>query len=340
MRSKDIGLRKDNIVYFELDNETRPQAEALKNELISRPNIKSATLLSHVPIRVFVNGGGFEWRGKDPEMDELVTFLGTDYDFAETFEVELLAGRYFSREHPSDESNSMVINETFAELTGLDPIVGEIISRGNNKFTVIGVVKDFNYTSVRGEIGPLAINLTRYPQYVFMNVAGHELEKTISDIEDVYKRFNKSTALEYSFLDETFEGTFRSERRQGKIFNSFAVLAIIISCFGLLGLISFVAEQKRKEIGIRKVLGAKVSSIVFNLIKEFLAWVLLANLIAWPVAYYVMKNWLSGYAYRIEIEPWFFIAAALLAIVIAVFTTGYQAIKAALTDPVRTLKYE
>lgn len=340
MRSKDIGLRKDNIVYFELDNETRPQAEALKNELISRPNIKSATLLSHVPIRVFVNGGGFEWRGKDPEMDELVTFLGTDYDFAETFEVELLAGRYFSREHPSDESNSMVINETFAELTGLDPIVGEIISRGNNKFTVIGVVKDFNYTSVRGEIGPLSINLTRYPQYVFMTVAGHELEKTISDIEDVYKRFNKNTALEYSFLDETFEGTFRSEQRQGKIFNSFAVLAIIISCFGLLGLISFVAEQKRKEIGIRKVLGAKVSSIVFNLIKEFLAWVLLANLIAWPVAYYVMKNWLSGYAYRIEIEPWFFIAAALLAIVIAVFTTGYQAIKAALTDPVRTLKYE
>jgi putative ABC transport system permease protein len=340
MRSKDIGLRKDNIIYFELDNETRPHAEALKNELISKPNIKSATLLSHVPIRVYSNGGGFEWRGKDPEKDELVTFLRTDYDFPETFGVELASGRFFDREYPTDETNSMVINETFAKLTGLDPVVGEIISRGNNHYTVIGVVKDFNYTSVRGEIGPLAINLTRNPQYVFMNVAGNELEKTIADIEDVYKRFNKSTALEYSFLDETFEATFRSERRREKIFNSFAVLAIIISCFGLLGLISFVAEQKRKEIGIRKVLGAKVSSIAYHLIKEFLAWVLLANLIAWPVSFYFMKNWLSGYAYRIEIQPWFFVGAALLAAAIAVFTTGYQAVKAALTDPVNTLKYE
>jgi putative ABC transport system permease protein len=340
MRSKDIGLRKDNIVYFELDNETRSQAETLKNELASTSDIKSVTLLSHVPISVYSNGGGFEWRGKDPETDELVTFLRTDYDFAETFGVKLVSGRYFSREHPSDEENSIVINETFANLTGLDPVVGEIISRGNSSFTVIGVVKDFNFTSVRGEIGPLAINLTRYLQYVFMNVESSHLERTISDIEDVYRRFNKSTALEYNFLDETFEATFKSERRQEKIFNSFAVLAIMISCFGLLGLISFVAEQKRKEIGIRKVLGAKVSSIVFHLIKEFLAWVLLANLIAWPVAFYFMKNWLSGYAYRIKIEPWFFFAAALLAIAIAVFTTGYQAVKAALTDPVRTLKYE
>ncbi len=340
MRSKDIGLRKDNIVYFELDNETRPQAEALKQELASSPSIKSVTLLSHIPIQVYSNGGGFEWRGKDPETDELVTFLRTDYDFAETFGLELLAGRYFSRDHPSDAANSLVINETFAKLTGLDPVVGEIISRGDSKFTIIGVVKDFNFTSVRGEIGPLAINLTQYPQYVFMNVSGQDLQKTISDIEDIYKHFNKSTALEYSFLDETFEATFRSERRQGKIFNAFAALAVIISCFGLLGLISFVAEQKRKEIGIRKVLGAKVSGIVFHLIKEFLVWVLLANLIAWPVAYYFMKNWLSGYSYRIDMQPWFFVAAAVLTVLIAVFATGYQSIKAAMTDPVHTLKYE
>jgi len=340
MRSKDIGLRKDNIVYFEMDNDSRPRAEVLKNELVSQPNIESVTLLSHVPIRVFTNGGGFEWRGKDPDLDELVTFFRTDYDFVQTFDAELVAGRYFSREHPSDLKNAMVINETFAELTGLDPVVGETISRGDNAYTVIGVVKDFNFTPVRGEIGPMAINLTRNPRYVFMNVAGHELEKAIADVEDVYRRFHTSTSFEYGFLDDTFEATFRSEQRQGKIFNSFAVLAVIISCLGLLGLISFVAEQKRKEIGIRKVLGASVCRIVFQLLKEFLVWVLLANAIAWPAAYLFLSNWLSGYAYRIEIVPWFFIGAAFLTVAIAVFTTGYQAVKAALTDPVRTLKYE
>jgi ABC-type antimicrobial peptide transport system permease subunit len=235
--------------------------------------------------------------------------------------------------------NNVIINETFANIIGGKNVVGTVLSAGNQNYNVVGVMKDFNYSNLHTKTGPLLIYISNSPGFVFVRVSSN-LPKAIDYIKKVYTEFNPGFPLQYHFLDETFEENYKSEMSLRKIFNAFAFLAIIISCLGLFGLASFVAEQKTKEIGIRKVLGASSLIIVKNLTAQFLTWVLVSNIIAWPAAYYYLSNWLEDYPYRINLNIWLFIVSGVLALMIAALTVGFQAVKAANANPIKSLKYE
>jgi len=339
--NKDIGLDKNNIVYINLSRQLQKNSESLKTELLRNNNIKSATITSQIPIFVYTNGGNWEWEGKDPNQDELVSSMGGDYDFLKTYNIKLKYGRYYSKQYPADDSLSLVINETFAKIMGMENPVGKTLSRGGSKrWNIIGVVKDFNFLQLKNDIGPLVIWPAPNPRYLSVKLNNADISKTLGFIKSTCRKFDAKFIFGFNFIDKTYEEMYRSQQRLGEIFNSFAILAIIISCLGLLGLAAYVAELKTKEIGIRKVLGATTTGITYALSKQFIFWVILANIIAWPVAYYFMNKWLQDFAYRINMPYWAFIAAAFLAIFIALFTVSSQAIKAANSDPVKSLRYE
>ncbi len=337
--NKNLGFDKENIVYFPVNDAVRSNIAGIKTELQRNSDIKAVSLDSNIPFQVYNNGGGWSWQGKDPKEDVLISFLGVDYDFAKTFGTKMEEGRFFSQDFPSDTSSNVVINETFARIIGKKNIVGTILTAGSDKYDVVGVMKDFNFTNLRRKTGPLLMYVSASPALVFVKISSH-LPQTLAYIRRVYSQFNPGLPFQYHFLDQTFEQSFKSETRLSSIFNDFAVLAIIISCLGLLGLASFVAEQKTKEIGIRKVLGASSLNLVKDLTFQFLAWVLIANVIAWPAAYYYLGNWLKDYPYRVDLSIWIFIASGIVALLIAALTVSFQAFRAASANPVESLRYE
>jgi ABC-type antimicrobial peptide transport system permease subunit len=340
LQNKELGLQKDNILYFSLNNNTSPNIDAMKNELKKSPDVLGVSYTSHLPIQVYSNGGGWEWEGKDSSQDELVTSLFTDKDFLKTFGVKLEKGRFFSDEYPSDTTNAIVINKTFADMISNGPVAGKILTRSEQNYNIVGVVQNFDFLGSRREAGPIAIRLSTEPRYASIKLNGQNTNAAVDYITKVYKEFDPNYPFEYHFLDSTFEEMFKSERRLGDIFNLFALLAIIISCLGLFGLSAYIAEQKTKEIGIRKVLGATVFNVVINLTKEFLKWVLIANIVAWPLAYYFMTDWLKDYPYKISLGWDIFIISGFAALLIAIITISFQSVKAALSDPAKSLRYE
>jgi putative ABC transport system permease protein len=232
------------------------------------------------------------------------------------------------------------LNEEAVKQMGLDSPVGKWLTHFE-KGEIIGVVKNYHFMPFSFEIQPLM--LLYNPQnfrYAMIRVSGMNIPQTIGSIEKLWNKFAPEYPFEYHFLNEDFEEIYRNERRMGEVFRNFTFLAVFISCLGLFGLASFMAEQRTKEIGIRKVLGASVSGITILLSKEFTKWVVVANAIAWPVAYFAMNKWLQGYAYRVEFSLLTFALAGVLALVISVLTVSYQAIRAALANPVESLKYE
>jgi putative ABC transport system permease protein len=279
----------------------------------------------------------------------LMTFAA-DYDFAKTFQIKMAEGRYYSKDHAVDTVTSIVINEAAAkELQLTKPYVGKQLVQINRTvetsrtFDVIGVVKDFNFESLHNNIRPMVIFLFRqggFGRYVAAKVKPENIQSTLSYMKDTWEKFAGNQEFEYTFFDDDFAKIYESEQRTGKIFTSFSVLAIFIACLGLLGLAAFTTEQRTKEIGIRKAMGASISSILFLLSKEFAKWVVIANIIAWPLAYFVMNKWLQDFAYRIDIHFSIFFYSGIIALFIAVITVSTQALKAAMTNPVESLRYE
>ncbi|MCL5021273.1 MAG: ABC transporter permease, partial [Bacteroidetes bacterium] len=337
--SKNLGFDKQNIVYFPADGNIIGNLGSVKSELLRDTEIRDVSCASNLPFEVYENGGGWSWPGKNPKQDVLISFLGVDYGFTKAFDIRMAEGRFFSKDFPSDTVNNVVINETFARIIGKKNIVGTVLTSGNQSYHVVGVMKDFNFTNLLTKTGPLLMYLSNSPRFVFVKISRH-LPEVLGYIKKVYAEFNPGLPLQYHFLDETYERSFEGETRLSKIFNDFSVLAIIISCLGLFGLASFVAEQRTKEIGIRKVLGASSLNVVKDLTFQFMIWVIVANLIAWPTAYYYINNWLQGYPYRINLSIWLFALAGFLALFIAGLTVSFQAIRAATTNPVESLRYE
>lgn len=337
--SKNLGFDKQNIVYFPADGNIIGNLGSVKSELLRDTEIRDVSCASNLPFEVYENGGGWSWPGKNPKQDVLISFLGVDYGFTKAFDIRMAEGRFFSKDFPSDTVNNVVINETFARIIGKKNIVGTVLTSGNQSYHVVGVMKDFNFTNLLTKTGPLLMYLSNSPRFVFVKISRH-LPEVLGYIKKVYAEFNPGLPLQYHFLDETYERSFEGETRLSKIFNDFSVLAIIISCLGLFGLASFVAEQRTKEIGIRKVLGASSLNVVKGLTFQFMIWVIVANLIAWPTAYYYINNWLQGYPYRINLSIWLFALAGFLALFIAGLTVSFQAIRAATTNPVESLRYE
>ncbi|MCJ7682487.1 MAG: ABC transporter permease, partial [Candidatus Aminicenantes bacterium] len=270
-----------------------------------------------------------------------------DENYLNTLGMEMVKGRFFSKEHPTD-ANAAVINEKALELMGWDDPLGKKINNWSNNrgdFTVIGVVKDYHYESLHQEIRPFALFLnggyyTRGENYISVRINTTDLQGMIGFVEGTWKKFAPGKPFEYSFLDQDFDNLYINEKQTRKLFTVFSFLAVFIACLGLFGLASFIVDQRTKEIGIRKVLGASVPGVVTILNGSFLKWVLLANIIAWPAAWFAMKGWLQNFAYRIDLTLWMFVPAAVLALLIALFTVSLQTVKAAGKNPIDALRFE
>ena len=341
MRNRKLGLDKEQVVYIPIRSELVEKYDPLKIELLKNTGIRNVAASSNIPTYgVILTLDYITWEGKDPEDIKVLHATSTGYDFIETLNMEMIEGRSFSKEYPSDE-NAVVINETARKRIGMEDPVGKRLMLRDTELPIIGIVKDYHFRSLHSEIEPLLlVNDPSLYRYILIKLDSGDIPSTLANIEITWKSFFPDTPFEYHFLDEAYGRLYRTEQRMGTLFNYFTGLAIFISCLGLFGLASFMAEKRTKEIGIRKILGASISGVVILLNKEFIKWVLIANIIAWPIAYYVMFTWLQDFAYRTNMGVWSFVLAALAAFAIAVVTVSFQSVKAASANPADSLRYE
>jgi predicted permease len=342
MLSKKLGYEKESILYFIKRANVNTQYDTFKSELLRDPNIISVTTSSDIPTYSVHSTTAFSWEGKDPETSFLIHQFSVDHDYIKTFNMNIIAGRDFSREFPADNSTqSFIVNETAVKAMGLNNPVGSKFQLYDYSGQIVGVVKDFHYKSLQKEIEPLVLRIEpQRDSYIFVKFRSENMQEAIASVRKIYDSFNPTFPLEYTFLDEALEQLYNSEQQTKKIFNYFTLLAILISCLGLFGLATYLAQQKTKEIGIRKVLGASILNIVSKLSKEFIMLVCVANLIAWPLAYLAMNKWLHNFAYRTKIDLMLFIFAGLISTFLGLLTVSYKSIKAATANPVKSLRYE
>lgn len=340
--NKKTGFDKDQVLLLQGTNTLEDQRDAFKNELLKSSQIKSVSISDYLPISgTKRDGNPFYKEGKTKEDIPVSTQKWqVDYDYMKTFGMHIIEGRDFSEDMKSD-SAAVVINETMAEKLGLKNPIGQRLTNGWQTFNVIGVMEDFNFESMKQDVTPLCLVLANYNSSIIaVKINAANTKSVISYITSVWKGFSPNQPVRYTFLDESFANMYADVQRTGSIFTSFAVLAIIIACLGLFALSAFMAEQRNKEIGIRKVLGASISGITAMLSKDFVKLVLISIVIASPIAYWAMTKWLQDFAYRISITWWMIAAAGLVAIAIALVTISFQSIKAALMNPVKSLRSE
>jgi predicted permease len=342
MRNKKLGYDKEHLVYLGMRGDMREQFDAVKQELLAHPSILGVTASANVPTYGYsFSNSLWRWEGQDPDAEILIRASFVDEDFFKTMGIELIAGRDLSREFSTDQDTAVAVNEAAARAMGMADPVGQRLTLGENNLTIQGMVKDYHFRSLRQEIDPLILIFSPPSSRVlFVRLRGEDMPQSLAHVEEVWNTFAPGFDFRYRFMDEALDLLYRAEQRTGSIFRIFTMLAVLISCLGLFGLASYMAEQRTKEIGIRKVLGATVSHIVFLLSKDFTKWVIVANLVAWPVAYLAMHQWLQGFAYRIPLPWWVFGVSAILALAIALLTVSYQSIRAAVSNPVDALKYE
>ncbi|MHC2990248.1 hypothetical protein OB13_01080 [Pontibacter sp. HJ8] len=339
IRTKNIGLDRENLVYVPLEGALRDRYDVVKRELENMPGVLHVTASDQLPIMVGNSTGGIEWKGKDPNANILFSVMSVGHDFVETMDVKLLEGRTFSRDFKTDTA-AFIINKEAARLMQMQDPVGQWL-KWSIEGRVIGVIDNFHTTSMHIPARPLVLRL--HPDsnnLMFARLDAGQTGPALAAIEKIVKRHNPAYPFEYHFLDEDFEKMYKAEAIMGQLTKYFAGIAIFISCLGLFGLALFTAEQRKKEIGIRKVMGASVSGIVFMLSKDFLKLVLVANLIALPLSWYLMHNWLNDYAYRTELSWWIFATAFVATLLIAMLTLSFHAVRTALADPVNSLRTE
>jgi putative ABC transport system permease protein len=343
IQKRPLGFQTDQVIKIPLNDSFRRRFMSLKNELLQNPNVLFVTASQAVPYDEDYKTSGIEWERKNPSMVPNIRYSITQFDYLETFGMEIVEGRSFSREFPSDRNN-FVINEQAVKYMDLEQPIGARLEFWGREGQVIGVVKDFHHVSLHKEIKPhvFSINPAHYGalKYVMIKLKPDAVPDTVRFIKEVSEKFAPSYPFVYSFLDKGVGDLYEAEQRLIKIFGYFAFIAIFISCLGIFGLSAFTAEQRTKEIGVRKVLGATSSGLVVLLSKEFIRWVLLANAVSWPVAYLVMKKWLQNFAYRTDVGLDIFLLAGVLSLLIALLSVSYQSIRAALSDPIESLKYE
>lgn len=347
IQNKNLGYNKNQVVVIEKTDDIGRQIETFKEELLQQPGVINVSN-SNVLFGQTFSSNPHILPGASGEETHILWTMWTDYNFAEAYRVEMAAGRFFSRDFPTD-STAVVLNEAAARALGLqDPVGKEVLAieptpERSIRHNIIGVVKDLHFESLRQEIRPMAIKLFGrgdFGRYVSVRIASENVPQTLDALETAWHKFAGSQAFEYVFFDEEFSRLYAAEQRTGQILAIFSMLAIFIACLGLFGLASFTTEQRTKEIGIRKVLGASVTQVVGLLFKEFAKWVAIATAIAWVVSYFAVKEWLQNFAYRVDVNLLIFLTAALLALVIAFITVSYQTIRAAVANPVKALRYE
>ncbi|MDO9576487.1 MAG: ABC transporter permease [Candidatus Cloacimonadales bacterium] len=350
LKDKDLGFDAENLVVLTIrDTLGVRNLQVFKDELNKHPQIIKVGTTSSVPgqdhaiiVHLFeTNDGSMEEKG--------INFVFVDHDYLETMNMHIIKGRSYDRNLQTDAEESCLINEATAKVLGWgsDPI-GKKLGFGANldgtanlNTKVIGVIKDFHYASLHNQVDPLLIMLSNDPQRnICLRIRQDNVESTLNFIEEKWHEFCPNFPFEYSFLDDNLNEQYVAEQKIGRVFTYFSFLCIFIACLGLFGLASYTAEQQTKEISVRKVMGASVSNIVFILSKEFSIWVILANIIAWPLAFFALKKWLQNFAYAVDQSLLTYFLAGITALLIALFTVSFRAIKAAQTNPAEALKYE
>lgn len=345
LNSRELGYNRERVITLRHFNELTPSYDAFFNQLTSSATIQSAGRSSLIPTARLVNsqGSGSIQKGDSlMDTDIILKNINIDYHFFETYQIPIVAGRNFSPHMINDDSVSFILNEAAVKLIGED--VNNIISKdfqyGGIKGKIIGVVKDFHFESLHEQIVPVVFQARPFFSRISIKLAGNNLQEGIAHVEKVWKEFLPHRPFEFSFLSNQYQQLYEAEQRQAQLFTIFASLAIVIACLGLFGLATFNTLQRVKEIGVRKVLGASESHIVALLSKEIVILIIIANVIAWPLAAYMMDKWLDNFAYRIDFNIWIYLLSGVIAVAIGLFTVSFQTIKAAMANPAKTLKYE
>ncbi|MEJ2617770.1 MAG: ABC transporter permease, partial [Ignavibacteriaceae bacterium] len=340
IRNTNLGFDKENVIYLRMGINYNPGAyESLKTELKKLPEVTNASYSNSVPTTTDYYPR-INWMQNGEQKTGGFTTYEVDADYLKTMHIQLKEGRFFNKDIASDKENAVVLNEAAVKALGFKkPLEGEI-EIGNRKAKIIGVIKDFHFETFRDEIKPLFFIYEPNSLLLNIRISSAGFQSTIKKIKSILNQQMPGLPFEWHFLDKQIEQLYQADQRMMKVFSICSLLAIFTSCLGLFGLVSFFVQRKTKEIGIRKILGASVPGVIFLLTKELTKWVLIANIIAWPVAYYVMQNWLQDFAYRIELSWWMFLAAGGIALIIALATVGFQAIKAATANPIESLRYE
>ena len=336
IRNLNLGYEKDHLVYLPARGDFN-DLEVLAGELRNYPGISNLTFSSDIPTNTIHLWGGNSWEGKEDDEQVMAHFYTVDFDFIPTMEIRMADGRNFSF---STDSGNYILNETAVKVFGIKDPVGKWYEWSSRRGEIIGVVKDYNYKSVHTKVEPLVLRVDRYYRFMIIRLQGSDMPAILSHVESQWEQYVPDYPFEFHFLDQELERNYAREQNMGVLFNYFALLAIFISCLGLFGLSAFMAQQRIKEIGIRKVMGATTGNILSLLTTNFSGLVLLANIIAWPLAWWALKNWLQNFSYHTDISLWIFPLAGLLALAIALTTTAWQAYSAAVTNPAETLEYE
>ncbi len=341
VETKNVGFDRNNLIYIPIEGDISEKYNLFKDNTRSIPGIIAVSRMMQTPTGYHHYTGGISWPGKASDNKDPIADAIVGYDFVKTLQLELKEGRDFSRAYGIDSTN-FLINESMAKMMNFQDPVGKKLSWGSDEGVIIGVLKDFHFYSMHRAIDPMVIRLDEKRKYgtILVRVDAAKTKSALSALEKLYKDINPKTPFTYQFADEEYAKLYNNEQLVSRLADCFAVIAIIISCLGLLGLITFTAEQKTKEIGIRKVLGASVPNIIQMLSKDFLNLVLIAAIIAFPVAMWTMDKWLQSFVYRVTISWWIFGLAGFIAILIVLFTISFQAVKAAIANPVKSLRSE
>ena len=345
MKTKSLGFDREHLLYLPIEGELAKNIDGFKQELLRLPAVGSASPTTHSPTGIYTNGQGFDWPGRNPDVDPLVTIFGVDRDFLETFQMTLVQGESFRPGAPG-KAIDIVINERFAAIIDSPDIIGTVLTGNGLNLRVLGIVKDFHFKPVDREIEPILIfcdptyRAFQAYRYMFVRLRPGDVRAAVAQVEQVFRARNAGFPFEYRFLDDDYDRLYRAVEREMDIVRTFAGLAILISCLGLFGLAAYTAEQRTKEIGIRKVMGATVPGVVALLSGEYAKWVLAANAVGAPAAYFLMRGWLKDYPYRTPLAWWIFALAAAATLLVAQLTVIGQAVRAARTKPADTLRYE
>ena len=341
-----LGYNEENLICVKLKADISSNYDSFKNELLMNPDIISLTRSEPVSDHSMTRTTSVNWQMKNENQESHFWILHVDYDLAATYQVNLQQGRFFSEDFSTDRTDAYVVNESVVKEIGFDSPLGKEIELWGKKGKIVGVVKDFHFSSFHNKIEPMILQFPPKAQesgrYRLLTIRCQPgtMIKCLGEIQKTWRVRFSDVPFNYYFLDDNLNTLYQAEERMGTLFQYFTFLAIFIACLGLYGLILFSAERKTKEIGIRKVMGATVQNVVILLSKEFIILVIFANFIAWPVAWYAMNKWLQNFAYRIDLTIWPFLLAGLAALLIALLTVSWQAIRAATANPVEALRYE
>ncbi|WP_026472995.1 ABC transporter permease [Alkaliflexus imshenetskii] len=337
MQQMDLGFSKDQLIYVDLRGKLKPQANTFKEELSRWPDIISSTIVSHLPTGIGNNGEGWDWEGRDPQFRPLVTNWAADHDLVETLGAKMNEGEYRRA-----NQSGIVINRTFANLIGWDSYAGKTISSYGTSWTITGVMEDIHFNELSKIVQPMAI----YPledwayNHLLIKINTRNVKATFDYIRKTASGIDPDMPVHLAFLNDQYNQQLKSEINLGRLITLFTMLSMLVLCLGLLGVVMFMAEQKTKEIGIRKCMGEQVSSLIIRFVKPFVIAGIVASAIAIPLTWYVMNNWLQSYAHRITLDVWIFAGASILTIIVSVITVAWQSWRAATRNPVLALRYE